>query len=211
MEPEKKQTGILSAAVSAADLIIVLWTIYCLISFFLRTGDGNMAVAGSRCFMYFTVDSNILSALCSAVVLILKLSGRSLSKGAVILKQAGTVAVTLTLMVVLCFLGPIMGYKAMFAGNNLYMHLIGPLLAIFSLTFCKGEALTKKESLAGLIPVVLYGLVYLYMVVISKRWFDFYHFNMGGLWPVTFIVILAASSLFCLLLRKLYSAAQKNG
>ena len=76
------------------------------------------------------------------------------------LKYMGTVSVTVTLMTVLLFLGPTMGgYKELMAGANLYLHLIGPILAIISFCFCEKGNMDIPTALWGLVPVMAYGLL----------------------------------------------------
>ena len=50
----------------ACSAVVIGTTLGSLAVFFLRTGDGNMAVHGTLAFRYFTVDSNILCALACA-------------------------------------------------------------------------------------------------------------------------------------------------
>ncbi len=61
-------------------------------------------------------------------------------------------------------------------------------------------------SLLGLIPVILYGLLYLYKILyapVEKRWEDFYGFNTGGKRPVTFAVMVAGTVVICLIVQVL--------
>ena len=74
----------------------------------------------------------------------------------IVLKYIGTVAVTITLVTVLVFL--------------------------------------------GIVPMLLYGILYLYMVVISKKWEDFYGFNKTGKWPISFVLMTVGSFLISLIL-----------
>ncbi|MCQ2406147.1 MAG: hypothetical protein MJ067_02895, partial [Oscillospiraceae bacterium] len=89
------------------------------------------------------------------------------------------------------FLGPLFGYKSMFAGHNLFMHLINPLMALGAFFLpCCGEKLSPLKALWGLSPVAVYGSVYLYTVVIKEIWPDFYGFNMGGRWYISYPVMM---------------------
>ena len=123
------------------------------------------------------------------------------------LKYMGTVSVTVTLMTVLLFLGPTMGgYKELMAGANLYLHLIGPILAIISFCFCEKGNMDIPTALWGLVPVMAYGLLYLYKVIYAppeKRWEDFYGFNRGGKWPVSYAAMITATVIICMVLRVL--------
>lgn len=119
--------------------IIVIWMIVCMQGFFTGIGDGNMKVSGVDCFCFFTIDSNILMA--AAALLMIPYNIRAIKNGTeepgwtVIVSYIGTTAVTLTFLVVMLFLGPTQGYLKMIEGGNLYMHIIGPVLAVLSFLF----------------------------------------------------------------------------
>ena len=58
-----------------------------------------------------------------------------------------------------------------------------------------------SQSLWGLLPVVLYGPLYLYRILYApegKRWEDFYGFNKSGKWPISFAAMLAGTFLICM-------------
>ena len=195
----KNEKGRLIAAV-IINALIVVFTAYAMSRFFTVGGDGNMAVMNTLCFRYFTVDSNLLAALASLLLLAGQLkslrSGKPPAPGLLVLKHVGTAAVGVTFFTVFCFLGMLYGYRSMVQGGNLFMHLLTPLLAM--LGFCLLETkppLRFPWALLGLIPTVLYGIVYVFMVVIQKRWPDFYGFNMGGRWILSCFLMAAATLL----------------
>ena len=158
----------------------------CLLHYFRKDRKWDFAT-GFTALRYFTVLSNILCAAGALAVLI----------------SPGTAAVAVTLVTVLVFLGPTLGYKVLFQGQDLYLHLIAPLLAIGS--FCFGErdyALHFSTALLGLVPVLLYGAFYLWQVVVRKpaRWEDFYGYNKNGKWYVSFALMVVGTFLLCMLL-----------
>ena len=112
------------------------------------------------------------------------------------------------MLTVLFFLGPSIGYKPLLSGKDFYLHLLGPLLAIVG--FCFFERfypLALPLALTGLLPVILYGLVYLYKVVLcpeEKRWEDFYGYNKTGKWPLSFAAMMIGGALVCVALWGLY-------
>ena len=198
-----------------SNLLLVVLVAYSVARFFFASGDGNMEVKGALCFRYFTIDSNILAAAASLLLLPVefrRITGKSdtVPPALNVLKLAGTTAVTITFAVVLVFLGPTMGYGKMFEGTNIFMHAVCPVLAIVSfLFFDGGSPLSEKQSRPALLPAVVYGLVYLLMVIILTEarggWPDFYGFNAGGLWPVSIIIMFSVNILFVWLLRKLHN------
>ena len=62
--------------------------------------------------------------------------------------------------------------------------------------------MTFPQSLWGLLPLILYGPLYIYRVLYApegKRWDDFYGFNKQGRWPLAFAMMLAGSLCICML------------
>lgn len=175
-----------------------------------------MMVGGWKCMMFFTNLSNIFVGIASAIMIPfnvknLKNGSNSFPKWLFILKFTATVSVTVTLLTVVFFLGPmnvIMGYGQSgeleiaryfnyFAGNAFYLHFLTPILAIASVIFFENceVPLSKKTALWGLLPTVLYSIVYFYEVVIvgwqNGGWYDFYGFTFGGNMKLAAVSIVA--------------------
>ena len=196
-----------SALRIAAQVLIAVFTLWSVGSMFFFSGSGNMRVNRSVIFRYFTVDSNLL---CGASCLFSLVRSRGTAgRAAMLLRYAGTAAVTVTMLTVLFFLGPVYGYGSMFSGWNLWLHLLGPLLSIVSFVWLEGEAAPpeKKHLILVLLPVLLYGIVYYVMVIhLGKEkggWPDFYGFNAGGRWYLAYAVMLLVTSLIGIALRRL--------
>ncbi len=188
------------------NAVIVICTALCFVLDFRKDGVWSWK-NGVQALRFFTLLSNLFCAgICLLLVFFLR-SG-ALPRWVWVLKYIGTAAVTVTLFTVMVFLGPSVGYKNLLCGAGFYYHLAGPLLAIVS--FCFLERLFELSfalSLLGIVPVLLYGLVYLYKVVLcpeARRWEDFYGYNKSGKWPVSFAAMLAGAFLICILLRFLY-------
>lgn len=150
-----------------------------------------------KLFRFFTTLSNLLLALSSAAVLACSVS--PLPLWAVVLKYAGTCAVTVTMLTVLLFLGPVsQGWKGLLTGLELILHLICPLLALVSFIFFEKTDMPAWTIAVGAAPVALYGLLYGYKVVMApeeRRWEDFYGFNRGGKWALSYVLMLLATAL----------------
>lgn len=193
------------------QLLIVFFTAWSVGHMFLFTGSGNMRVRRYTIFRYFTVDSNILCAISSAALLVQTIwnRGKGSGRGVMLLRYAGTAAVTVTMMTVLLFLGPMYGYPSMFSGWNFWLHLMGPLLAILSFVWLEKDSPPPEKShlVVSMLPVIVYGVVYLIMAVMIGEakggWPDFYGFNMGGRWYVSYPVMMAGTALIGFILRKL--------
>ncbi len=190
---------ICSLILNASVVILVFLST---LAFFRIGGQGNMKEGGRKALIYFTVDSNLLCAL--ACLGLCVWDAFALARGAGVpvppwldlFKFAGSVAVGVTFVTTLCYLLPItkFDFKLLYAGWNFCLHALCPLAAMGSWAFLERSApLPFGWVLVGLIPTAVYGAVYLWMVVVRKKWKDFYHFNVGGLWYVTILVMLLLS------------------
>lgn len=180
------------------NLVILAMVSYSVSTFW----QGGADSIGAESFRYFTNLSNIFAALMSLVCIPYTVKGiirgeRRMPRPITIIKYTGTVAVTVTMVTVLLFLAPTQGASLIYDGVLLYLHTLVPLLSL--LAFCyfeRGDGLSFKASFFGIIPVVLYGVLYTVMVVAVKKWEDFYGFTFGGrLWvaPIAFAVMLLAA------------------
>ena len=144
---------------------------------------------------FFTALSNLLCAAAALAVAVCRLCG-TLPYAVGVFKYVGTAAVTVTLLTVVCFLGPTIGYKRMFSGPDLWLHLVCPALAIASLLLWDKPDMPFWTILLGVLPVLLYGVVYIYRVLYApetRRWEDFYGFNRGGRWKLSYAAMLVGS------------------
>ncbi len=147
-------------------------------------------------FRYFTIQSNALCAISSAVVLFGRISGK-MGYFAYGLKYMGTVAVMVTFLTVVLFLGPTQkNYDVLLTGPELHLHLTVPLLALVSYLVRDKMYMPFGCVILGVLPVILYGILYLKKVVFTEgddRWEDFYGFNAGGRWAISFTAMLVAT------------------
>ena len=138
----------------------------------------------------------------------LLMSGKPLPRVFPVLKHVGTTAVAVTFFTVFCFLGMLYGYASMVDGVNLYMHLLTPLLAMVGFVLLEAQPRLRFRSVFfGLLPTVFYGAVYMALVVVRKRWPDFYGFNIGGHWPLSSCLMILGTFAISLVLWALRRAA----
>ena len=134
-------------------------------------------------FRYFTVLSNVFC----------------------VIKYTATCAVTVTMLTVFVFLAPTVGSLApLIREQDLYLHLICPSVAVATYLLYDGAAMPFSFTLLGTSPVLLYGLFYLYKIMYApekERWEDFYTFNRGGKWPISFAAMLLGAFLISAALR----------
>ena len=170
---------------------------------------GVLTTSGAEMFKFFTIDSNVLMgviALFTALQLRQVIRGQreDLSTACYVWNLAGTVGVTLTLLVTVFFLEPTMapqfGLFALFAGSNFLLHLFNPLLAIVTFTvFEKTRKIPFRHTLTGIVPMVLYAVFYLAncmrhavngMVDIAYDWYGFLAGGVKTVWIVIPVIFL---------------------
>ena len=165
--------------------------------------DSRLTSTGLGSLKYFTILSNLLMGLASLIYVIGILTRRGARRKtgwAEVLKCVATASVTLTLVTVLVFLGPLYGYRAMFSGVNFWLHAVIPLLAIIDLMFLDTEVRYElSATFASIVPMILYGIFYLGNILINGRgeWpntNDWYGFGQWGI-PVMLVIFVIISVL----------------
>lgn len=155
--------------------------------------------AGPWEFMkYYTVQSNFFMGLIALVFIpfdIFVLLGfkNEVPHWLKTVGLLGTVGVVLTMLTVIFFLGPTVGFGMMYSTYNLLMHLITPLVALIRFLFYGTENPKLKiyDSIIGISTMAAYGTFYIINVIshdgYGKTQYDWYGFGKGG----PFIGILA--------------------
>ena len=185
---------------AAFILNAVIFAVTAVLSLRIFRKDGKWNFSGARkAFRFFTVQSNVFCA-CSALCMMLFPS----AGWAWTLKYIGTAAVTVTMLTVFLFLAPSIGSLGpLLKGNDVFMHLLTPIMAIVSFGFFEKRGMGFSTALLGMLPVVLYGCWYLYKILYApaeKRWEDFYGYNKNGKWPVAFTGMMIGGFIVCMLL-----------
>ncbi len=133
-----------------------------------------LADRGLSSLKYYTVLSNLLAALAALLCAASLLRGEP-PRWVRVLKLCGASAVGITFTVVIAFLGVIYGYRAMYQGANLWLHLIAPLMAMGELCFVRFGPISRRDTMWAMLFTVLYGFGYLGNILINGR----------GEWPHT--------------------------
>ena len=140
-----------------------------------------------QAFRFFTCLSNILCAAACLLTAVFAAAGE-IPGWVWLLKFVGTAAVTLTMLTVFLFMAPGIGKgwaKELLTGqaSDFFMHLVNPVLALVSFCVFEKRGMTFLQALPGVIPIILYGILYAYKVLHApegKRWDDFYGLARGG-------------------------------
>ena len=115
-------------------------------------------MGGSRVFMYFTIQSNILIALICAVGVLLLLGRKKTGRAWYVIKFVGTVSITLTGVVFAVLLAPLLGADAWNIQNTL-THLVVPVAAVADMFAVTGSGMLKRKDVVYvIIPPLLYAI-----------------------------------------------------
>lgn len=172
-------------------VVLVAISIYLMIT----TSDGIIKGSKLNALKYFTVQSNFFIGVSALLSLIYLLFKNRYPNWLVVLKLISTTCLTLTFLTVMGYLAPLMGIFAVFQGTNLYMHLITPLVAIFSFIFIEPKINIKfKWNFFSVIPSGTYGTIYIICLAANNDYgnidgWDWYAFGTYGL-GVGFVMLI---------------------
>lgn len=171
-------------------------------------------------FRTYTVISNIVMGVVSAITLyFLAIKKGELPKWIYIFQLMGTSMVMLTFVTVILFLGPIRIINGkdvwfLFSKELFFLHFLNPVLAFISVALLPDKHIyLKKECFISVIPTIVYSFIYLYNVIISKTWYDFYGFTFGGkyyLIPFVIIIMYCAAFAVSVLIKKIHNIKIKD-
>ncbi len=118
----------------------------------------NSFMGGSRVFMYFTIQSNILIAVICLVGLYLLVQKKKINDVWYTVKLVGTVAITLTGVVFAVLLVPLLGDNAWNIQNTL-THAVVPVAAVADFfVIASGSGLKRKSVAYVIIPPLFYAI-----------------------------------------------------
>ena len=201
------------------NIIIVLLTIFASIIMFtgIKITHGAEPILETTkigMFKFFTVDSNIFVCLIALVFVIKEITNKEITKIMYKLKLMATTAVSLTFIIVFTYLGPISkdGIISLLQNSNIFFHLVIPVLSIITFTlFERTNKLKFKDSLYGIIPTIIYAVLYLINILIHMEngkvspVYDWYWFVQNGVKTAIIVapMIILISYIISLILWKL--------
>ena len=163
-----KARRILNTAIAVTVLAAWVWMLF--------WGQGTLSQNGIGSLKYFTIQSNILAGIAAAAWL-------GYGEKAERLKYVAAVAVMLTFVVVMGFLGPLYGYPFMFEGPNFFLHGAVPLAAAADVIWLSDHPSDAKDNLLALLLPLLYGIFYVANVILGPEetsdWYLFFHWGWG--------------------------------
>ena len=185
----KKEVALVPAILSLVlNVAIAVLSLYAwALILFGRKDSGKLAARGVWSLKYFTVLSNLFSGLVSALyVACCLLAVQPLPTWLIVLKLMAATAVMLTFLTVIVLLNPVYGWRSMYRGGNLWMHLFLPLLAALDCClFVPVGTLPLHLTLFAMLPTAAYAAGYLRAIRLHGAeengvTYDFYGFLRWG-------------------------------
>lgn len=213
MKHRKLFTILINSIIAITSLVIATSGIV------LGAGEGQVGnyVIGLGYLKPYTMDSNILTGMIAALIVVYSIRNGAKNRIPRWLMRAylmGTTCLGLTFLIAAAFLAPMQvmagrNYFIMFSGDMFFFHFLNPVLATISYVFLlRDNRCGLTDRLLGIFPTIVYSVVYFVMVVVLKRWEDFYHFTFGGkyyLIPLVVAVIYGAAYLISYMLTRLHN------
>lgn len=191
MEKTKNLPNALRINRNRCILAIIMCSLVCILVYLAITDkvlsepDHLVKEVGWKSYHMFTILSNLLMAVISAMCIPFAVDGMRyrnyhLPRWYVNLLYAGTTGVSITFIIALTVLSPAAGfYRIMLYSDNLFLHLICPVLSILLFLFVNSDhRVSWKDSLIAIIPVCIYMVAYLILVFVvgeeAGGWRDHY-------------------------------------
>ncbi len=180
------------------EILVVLTTIGSWMRMYLTGGGSLLSSRGLMSLKYYTTLSNIFAGI-AAVIMIVVLARTKSGKvpvWAAVTKFASAVTVSVTFLVTLFFLAPTMGIGGLYKGELMFMHAVGPVLAVVSFFMNRDLPEMKTSSaLWATLPTILYGGVYSANIMLNgvgsgMNTNDWYGFAAAGVHTVPFVYAL---------------------
>ena len=111
---------------------------------------------------YYTEDSNLFALLVTVIYLYYLFSNKKVPKLISILRLSALIGLSVTFLVVLFVLLPMVNFNFgfMFGGANFFLHLACPLFLFYLFMFKdKKVKLDKKDVFKSLIPTIIYSII----------------------------------------------------
>ena len=190
--PTKLKTSLIINFVNVG--LILITTILMMLNIKWMGDIENLTAPGLSAFQFFTVDSNLFLGVASILVaiyelLLIKGKVKDIPRFVYLIKFAAVVSTTLTFLMVVTVLCPMLGsdWWKLYMNNNLFFHLLCPLIGLVGFVFFERFSPFKfKETLWGLLPMVVYSIYYMINVLTHfdggpvPYEYDWYGFAQGG-------------------------------
>ncbi|MCR5595440.1 MAG: hypothetical protein K6G12_06305 [Lachnospiraceae bacterium] len=160
-------------------MIIVLTIIGVIVMVFNKVSATGLTATGFENLKFYTVLSNVFSGI---VAVVQSFFDRQNKRYLSTLKLTAASAVSLTLIVVGGFFGPLYGWSNFYHGSNIFFHLIVPLLCMAEYLAARHEHKTGlKQCIIASSTTTVYGIAYVVNIAVngigtwpeSNDWYGF--------------------------------------
>ena len=173
-------------------LLVIMTSIFMFTGFTFMKNNTLLEASKIEMFKFYTVDSNILIGIASLLLAIneIKLLNKKIKEIPIfiyILKLIATSGITLTFITTAFFLAPQYGICAMYNNNNLFFHLIIPILSIITYVIYEKYDNKYKYAPLGMLPMFIYSIYYTTNIILHLNngclsfKYDFYGFLQGNI------------------------------
>lgn len=181
----------------------------------------GVTLAGKDVFRFFTVLSALLIMFCATFCIPFEIQGLikhnyHLPRWIVDLLYISTTCTTMTFMISASVIAPVSGiYETFFVGSLLYMHFLGPILAlILFLVINNDHNIKKNRMIVSILPMAVYIIVYYYEVFILTEsnggWIDHYHISENIPVFVLFVIVVVTNLIVSYVLFKVHNNNQNK-
>ena len=171
----------------------------------------RLGYTASECFKYFTILSNMLTALASSFIIPFAIIGIRkkrfvIPKWLSMMHYSGAICITIVFVFALFIILPHHRQGAI-GGSNFFLHVVCPLAVLISFFLVEsGYTYSRKEILICLIPFAMYSIVYLVMVVFigeeNGGWEDLYQLTTYLPAYISFVLLWALGLAVAFAIRK---------
>jgi hypothetical protein len=162
---------------------------------------------GISMFKYYTIDSNILQMIVSAVIVyLLCRKGPVIPSWLSTLHLVSAVCLTVTFLIALLVLAPQEGFAYYFLQNVAPInHFLGPLLSVLTFLFMeRPERLPGRAVFAPMAATLLYGVIMLILNILRVIDGPYFFLQVYKVSPGTVVMWFCIIAALCLVLSGLY-------
>ena len=174
----------------------------------------DIHVFGLSMFKYYTIDSNILQLIVSAMILYYVLAAKKdrIPAYLSVLHLVCAVCLTITFLIALLVLAPQEGFAYYFLQNVAPInHFLGPLLSVITFLFLeRSEKLPGRALFAPMAATLLYGVIALILNVAGVLHGPYFFLQVYDTPAGTIVMWFAIISILCIALSWIYLWIKKR-
>lgn len=173
--------------------------------------------AGIGTLRMYTTLSNILAAVAASLCIPFQIDGLRRNKyklpfWIVSIMYVGVTGLFVTFFTAITLISITTGFVyTMFMKSNIFMHTINPIIITVLFTLIISDHRVKfHESFYTMIPLIIYAIIYIIFVFVTKTWRDHYNSNSYIPWPLSILLLLSLAYGLTTLLRFLHNLTNKR-